>query len=630
METVDIEVNAMVRKEFRHFYDAVGYANVDYTYTRPSGRMYDYLSAFHRHFRYMRMHNILTAHGRGDYYLEKEGSDYGNPSPETGGADGVVTMDADGKLRFDWTVVDRVYDILMAHHIRPIVETVYLPACLQMSHELYMVPRDYAQWAAVIGAFVGHLADRYGREEIENWYFEIWNEPDNHPVFREHPEFFFALYDYMEEAVHRVDGKLRVGGPATKQWEGAYALFDQFLEHCTKGVNLATGRVGTRLDFISVHCKGGRPESNCPSTRVMFDALDRYISILKKYPEYQHTEFFNDESDIVWEGNQGINAHNWFNFRNTHYAAGFTCKMVSLYCHDLEDKSGIHLSVVDSDNCHIHWEKYLFSGNRSQYTPLIRRGSADLIRKPVANAYVLLSRLGDERLAADCAEPGFEEKFGVLPTVQGDALAVMLWNFEDGMDDDANTRNMRVHGSGLPFRGEYRLLHYRIDARHSSAYSAWAEAGRPERPTVEQIRGIRAHEGLELYEDPKDIRLDGEFSLEYGMPMHSVSLLLLLPRTDRQPAKPVWIGSEVEKGFNGNTQVFLRWQPDSDFDFLRYQIERKKTGASEFAPVSGSSLNTAAYVDMDVIPGETVTYRIRAVNASLNESGYSEELTVET
>ena len=57
------------KKHFKHFFDSVGYANVDYTYTAPTLKMYDYLSSFSNHFRYMRLHNILTCHGRGDYYF---------------------------------------------------------------------------------------------------------------------------------------------------------------------------------------------------------------------------------------------------------------------------------------------------------------------------------------------------------------------------------------------------------------------------------------------------------------------------------------------------------------------------------------------------------------------------------
>ena len=627
VESIAINVDLRSSKPFRHFYDAVGYANSDFTYTEPSKRMYDYLTSFSKHFRYMRLHNILTAHGRGDYYLEKEHRDYGNP--EKAQADTVVSLDDEGRLKFDWTNVDRVYDILAEHGIRPIVETVYMPSCLRLSEEFSFIPKDYHLWAQTLTAFVGHLQDRYGKEEIRNWYFEVWNEPDNHALWVENPETFFALYDYTEAAIHQADEKIKVGGPATKQWEGAYSIFDKFLHHCTSGLNYATGRFGTRLDFISVHCKGGFPNFNCPSTRVMFDSLDSYLQILKKYPMYAQTEFINDESDIVWNGNLGTERYSWLNFRNTHYAPGFTCKMISTYCSRIEDDGGVNLSIVDSDNCHIHWEKSLFSGNRSQLTPLVSRGSTDLIRKPVSNAYVLLSRLGDRRSPVSCDQSGFGDKYGILATTQADSIALMLWNFEDGVDDSVNARKFSLRLTDIPFHGAYNLVHYRIDSHHSSSYAVWEQQGKPENPSVEQIKAIRSHEGLELYEDPRSIRLTESFAYEVEMPMHAVSLLLLLPQNMKKPAQPVFRKSKAEKGVNGNLQIYLYWKPDDSFDFLYYRIWRKKAGERDFTLICDQkSVNTSIYVDMDIEADETYQYKIQSVNAAFIQSDFSETITV--
>src|SRR5690554_3788395 len=133
MDTNEIGIDMRkTRKPFRHFFNAFGYANTDFTYTPPSKRMYDHLSSFHKDFLYMRLHNILTSHGRGDYYLLNHGINYGNPprdSSDTTGTDMVVSIDRNGDLCYDWTVVDRVYDIFMEHGIRPIVETYGMPSC---------------------------------------------------------------------------------------------------------------------------------------------------------------------------------------------------------------------------------------------------------------------------------------------------------------------------------------------------------------------------------------------------------------------------------------------------------------------------------------------------------------------
>ncbi len=635
MEEIRVGVDcSKPTKPFKHFYEAVGYANADYTYTAPTLRMYDYLSSYRNHCRYMRVHNILTAHGRGDYYLLEHGLNYGNP-PGAGkydrGGDQVVRLNERGELVYDWTTVDKVYDIMLEHGMRPIVETVFMPSCLQLSPERYFLPRDFTLWRKLIEDFVIHLQERYGAAEVEQWYFEIFNEPDQHRFWVEQPETLMALYDYMEAAVHSVNPRIKVGGPAVKQGPDAQKVFRDFLEHCAHGLNYVTGRFGTRVDFLAVHCKGGYPNGNNPSIDVMFDALKAFLEILKEYPEFQDTEFFNDESDIVWYGYFGTSVKSWLNFRNTHYAPGFICKMVDTYCRVVEDEYGANLSIVDSDNCHMQWEKTLFSGNRSQLTPLVEYPSADLIKKPIFNAYVLLGRLGDRRLPAESAAEGFGTKFGVLPTLEGEQLAVMVWNFEDGMDDDVNPRAIRLELKHLAGRGRYKLVHYRIDREHSSSYEVWRAMGKPGAPAADAVRKLREREGLELYEPVRDLELTEDLALDLHLPMHSVSLLLLAPENPLAPARPAVIKGVAERDLNQNRQVFLKWQPNSEPDFLHYRIERRSANETSFRTIgTPPTLNTAVWVDSEVRRGETYFYRVQAFNASLRGSEWSEEFLVRT
>ncbi len=626
--TVNIDMKQSPR-ELRHFFNAFGYANTDFTYTPPTKRMYDHLSSYKTDFLYMRLHNILTCHGQGDTFL-MQGRDYGNPSRESGESmDKVVSMDENGKLQFDWTFVDMVYDIFQEHGVRPIVETYAMPSCLQKSPELWFIPKDFKLWEEVLREFVLHLQDRYGKKEVEQWYFEVWNEPDNHPFWVEDPSTFLALYDYFEHAIHSVNPRIKVGGPAVKQGEGARKIFRTFLDHCSKGVNYVSGEFGTRLDFISVHCKGGYSDGTNPSTDVMFNGLKNFMETIKEYPEFDGVEFFNDESDIVWNGNLGVKESSWLNFRNTHYAAGFTCKMMYLYFSIVEDKYGMNLSIVDSDNCHIQWEKGLFSGNRSQHTPLVKYPSTDLLKKPVFNAYVLLSRLGNQRLFVDSTDDGYGTKYGILPTIKDNSLSIMLWNFEDGMYDDVNHRRINLNIKYVPFTDSYRLLHYRIDDRHSNAYAVWKSMGKPERPTHEQIKKIRQGEGLELFEEVKSLQMTENLELTIDMPMHAVSLILLVPESSEKPACPEIIKADIEQGFNQNPQVFLKWNPSGEFDFLYYRILRKRDDESQFTVISDTTaINTAVFLDMDVESNHRYIYKVQAVSASLIHSDMSDGFEV--
>lgn len=612
------------------FWAATGYANADFTYTPAFGRMYQYLSSYARHMKFMRLHNILTLHGQGDRFLLESHCDYGNPGNGFHGQDIVATRSEDGALHYDWTFVDRVYDRIRAHEMKPIVELCFLPSAFSRKNADPNIPDDYNEYAAFIKAFAEHCVERYGLMEVRSWYFEAWNEPDGHGWWK-NPETFFAMYDYAENALHEVDDELRFGGPASMQKEESYQLFERFLQHCDHGLNYCTGRFGTRVDFLSVHCKGGMENGYCASTDAMFAAVNRYITIIDRYPAFKNTEFFNDESDIVWNGNIGVSVHSWLNFRNTHYAPGFVCKMIARYCTDVCDK-GVNLTIVDSDNSHLQWERRLFSGNRSQLTPLGQYPTRDVIKKPFFNAYVLLSHLGNERWTVKSEDQYYGIKYGVLPTRAGNVLSVMVWNFEDGIADDMGERTIRVELCGLDLSGRYRVVEYRIDQRHSTANPLWHEMGAPEVPSREQAILLRTAADLETTGPVQEMTAEnGMLSFTLEMPPHAVSLLKIVPADiNTVPAAVQNVCAEVELGCDGKPQVFLHWTPNKERDFLHYVIRRSRNGGAEETICDRLSQNTATYVDMAVAENDHVVYRIEAVNMAMkcSAAGESKEVTV--
>ena len=609
------------RKPFAHFFRATGYANADYTYTPAVTRMYDYLSSYQGHPLYMRLHNIMSLHGKGDYYKVVHGFDYGNPiSNVATGIDIVVKRQEDGSLGYDWTYVDKVYDIIMGHGMKPIVEMVYMPTAI-MHPEWPCLPQDYNEYYECVRAFVQHWTDRYGREEVRTWYFEIINEPENYDIVNERPEKFMALYDYFEAAVHSIDEEYRAGGPAVKQWENGKRVFDLFLSHCDDGVNYYSGKYGTRLDFISVHCKGGHPTMVGPQMEYMFNSLREYAEMLKKHPKYADTPFFNDESDIVWEGNMGISHKSWLNFRNTEYAPGFICKMVNWYCDVIQDELGLNLTVVDSDNSHLPWEVHLFSGNRSQLTPLANAPCTDIVRKGFFNAGQILGRLGSERLIIDSDDPEFGTKYGCIATAyeNNGGYAFLLWNFEDGLSDDVNERHISFRASGLGNTEKLRPVAYRIDHSHSNSYGIWAECGKPF-PIDETIaQKLRMNDSLCPVEEDISIA-DGICQAEIDLPMHSVVLMILAPEGEKEDLRIK--EASVFDDYAGNPAVFLNWDYSKRSDFIGYNIYRDGEKING-RPVSGSCLS-----DSPLEKGRTYHYSIETVYAHGTEAGNDVSVTV--
>ena len=44
-----------------------------------------------------------------------------------------------------------------------------------------------------------HSVERYGKAEVESWYWEVWNEPDI-SYWKGTPEEYDKLYDYTAAA----------------------------------------------------------------------------------------------------------------------------------------------------------------------------------------------------------------------------------------------------------------------------------------------------------------------------------------------------------------------------------------------------------------------------------------------
>ena len=162
-----------------------------------------------------------------------------------------VTRDAQGALAFDFSGIDRLYDALLERRIRPLVELGFTPKALATSDSkiFYWAGNtshpDPQGWVALIEAFTRHLLQRYGAQEVRQWEFEVWNEP-NLDGFWEHADrqAYFDLYTRTAQAIKAIDPALKVGGPSTA---GA-AWVPEFLAHAKA--------TGTPVDFITTHAYG--------------------------------------------------------------------------------------------------------------------------------------------------------------------------------------------------------------------------------------------------------------------------------------------------------------------------------------------------------------------------------------
>jgi len=228
-----------------------GYDEPNYSYTANGTKLISELAAARARPVYIRTHNLLTT---GD----------GTPALKWGSTN-AYTEDSAGRPVYDWAIVDRIFDTYVHAGAKPFVEIGFMPKALSIHPEPYQhswpktkiaagwafPPSDYGKWSELVSQWVQHSVERYGKAEVESWYWEVWNEPDIE-YWQGTPAEYNKLYDAAVEAVKRALPTARVGGPATTgpaDPKGA-AFLRQFLAHCAEG---------HPLDFISYHAKG-KPE----------------------------------------------------------------------------------------------------------------------------------------------------------------------------------------------------------------------------------------------------------------------------------------------------------------------------------------------------------------------------------
>ena len=115
---------------------------------------------------------------------------------------------------------DRIIDTYLDAGAKPFVEIGFMPKALSTNPEPYRPdwspgsnfnqyylgwaypPKDYSKWGELVYQWVRHEVEKYGRSEVESWYWEVWNEPDI-AYWHGTPEEYDKLYDYTAEAVKR-------------------------------------------------------------------------------------------------------------------------------------------------------------------------------------------------------------------------------------------------------------------------------------------------------------------------------------------------------------------------------------------------------------------------------------------
>jgi len=506
-----------------------GYDEADFTFMPGGQQLLSELSELQPPQVYVRCHHLLTS---GD----------GIPALKWSSTN-AYTEDAQGNPVYNWTILDRIFDTYVQRGLKPYAQIGFMPKDLSVRPDLYPTafdpdkptpvaggqaypPKDFGKWRELVYQWVSHCIARYGKSEVQSWYWEVWNEP-NISYWNGTAEEYFKLYDYAVDGVRRALPTARVGGPEQAGGGGKY--LHAFLQHCVDGANEATGKKGTPLDFISFHAKGS-PRFLDGHVRMglsnQLNNIESGFSTVASFPEFKNTPIVIGESDpdgcAACTGPQ-------LNYRNSTLYASYTAAAVA-HTLMIADKRGINLLGA------LTWA-FEFEGKL--YFAAYRVLSTNGIDLPVLNVFRMLAKMDGNRVAVESssAEPlGFVEKSGVraapdvssIATISGNRMEVLTWNYHDD-DLPGPAADVDFTLSNLPAGASVaQVMEFRIDPTHSNAYTAWVRMGSPQPPTKEQYAALQSAGKLQTMGELRSMAIDrGHLSLEIHLPRQGVSLLVL-------------------------------------------------------------------------------------------------------
>jgi xylan 1,4-beta-xylosidase len=462
------------------------------------------------------------------------------------GSTNIYTEDKNGKPIYDFTIVDHMIDTYLARGVRPYLQLGFMPEAMStapagtpyqhswrpgFAYNLIegawnYPPKDYKKWSELIYQWTKHNVEKYGRAEVETWYFEVWNEADGSSYWKGTPEEFNKLHDYAIAGVRRALPTARVGGPDAATGGGAF--MDQFLTHVARGENYATGGKGTPTDFLSFHAKG-QPSFVDGHVRMGINThlrrVDAAFAKIASFPELKDKPIVIGESDPEGCAACPGPANGYRN--GTMYSSYTAATLARIW--DLADKHKVNIEGV------LTWA---FTFEDQPYFAGYRQLASNGLDLPVLNVFRLFSKMGETRISAtssaelslaDITANGVRGRpdIGTLATTTKDGkVAILVWNYHD--DDVAGPdAAIKLSVAGLGAGASRNLTTWRVDKANANAYTAWQAMGSPQSPTAPQYAVLEKASML-TPEAAKAVAVSGgRATIDVTVPRQGVALLVL-------------------------------------------------------------------------------------------------------
>ncbi len=392
---------------------------------------------------------------------------------------GVYHEDKNGNPYFNFQYLDALFDSILETGMKPFVEIGFMPDRLKSNDKTIFwwkgnisPPNNYDKWQKLVRALTAHWTERYGENEVKQWYFEVWNEPNLEFFFTGTQADYFKLYQSTAEAIKSVSPHYRVGGPATagRGW-------------ITETIDFAAQNK-VPLDFISTHDYGVKG--------IGFDENGNQKLFLDTDPNAIIGGVKEVNKQIILSPKPNLPLH------YTEWSSSYS--QVDPF-HDSYISAPYILSKLKGSEGFIDSMSYwTFTDNFEEGGPVPNafHGGFGMInfqglKKPSFYAYQFLNRLGEEELkSTDAYSWTTRSKTGVQ---------VLFWNFAPPLTTESNQvfykkdlpskyfGEVQVKLSNIP-TGNYQLNVYQVGYQVNDVYADFLKLGSPQHLKREQVKAL--------------------------------------------------------------------------------------------------------------------------------------------
>lgn len=436
-------------------------------------------------------------------------------------------------IHYNWKLVDNIFDFILENDLKPFITLSFMPKLLASKDKTifyyqanFSPPRDINAWLDLIDSFIIHLINRYGIEEVKEWYFQIWTEfPDQGFHWAGSEEEYFDFYAQTAKKIKYISQSLKVG-PASESFFESNFISKKFLEFA-EGNNLPLDFYNINLYHNSVPVMEEKidlsnlyKESTLDNIKFKFKGKNYSLKISqqiknllnKNYPE---AELIATRWNVSWNAKEYVH--------DTAFMADFILDN-ALKLQPLLDGLGyLNLSDLISE-----WptNELPFFGGRGLM-------NTEGIKKSAYYAYIILSELGGKII---------EQGDNYIITAQGEDIQIALYNYaylnqsyrnadysiidkynRYQVFENKNTLDFNLKLKGL--KGKYKLSRYFLNRDSGSAFDQWIKMGAPSDLNNHEIKYLKKKSFPDL--KVKYLDLKGEYKIKSEIKRHGIEFFIL-------------------------------------------------------------------------------------------------------